>query len=1526
MAGGDDGNGNGGGSKGSAISSKVIDGSSPFFLYPSDNPGTMISSCVLKGENYDLWQKAMRNALRAKNKLGFIDGSVMQPADAGAPEASLWGPCNSMLVSWLFNSIDPALQPSIAYAETVKELWDDLKERFAIGNSTRIHQLKADIAAARQQGQSVVAYYTRLKSMWDELSNYLKVPMCTCQGCTCNMAKDLLKEREDEKTHQFLMGLDDAVFKNVRSHILSMEPLPSLNKVYSLVIQEERHRSIARGNEERTDAVGFAVQVSKPRDGLQMDHNPTKSGSSARPVCSHCSKIGHEKAQCYELIGYPEGWGRGGRGSRGGRSGGRGGRGRGHAYANAIQGAGASGAGASAAAGASSSGASSAGASGAVSIPGLSDVQVQQIIAIIAKSNAGVSNEKLNGKILELDWILDSGASHHMTGDFACLHNICNINPTTVGLPNGEQTVAKHEGDVVLSEGFVLERVLYVPSLECNLISISKLVSTKTCLVTFTNELCLIQDHSTRTLIGVGEQKDGVYYYHRGASGKAFHVSRKEPYDLWHQRMGHPSRQITLLFAGFSNNDVSKDVCEICMRAKQTRDVFPDSLNKAANSFDLIHCDIWGPYRVGSHCGAHYFLTIVDDHTRAVWVYLMAEKSETSHLLKSFCKMVQTQFGVTVKCIRSDNELEFQSHHMKQFYADSGILHQTSCVFTPQQNGRVERKHRHILNIARALRFQANLPLEFWGECVLTAVYLINRTPTQVLENKTPYDLLFNKPPSYAAIRNFGCLCYIKSRTSDKFESRSRKCAFVGYPYGKKGWKVFDLETKEFIISRDVVFCEDKYPFSEIRSESAPALGLSGQNAPRVGQSDDAPFIQLIRRPVEHLLEDERVEARGSSLDFDNLESTNDQSAPASSGESAPTSGQSAPASSGESAPTSGHSAPASSGESAPTSGPSAPVSDQSAPASESRQIASRRSRQPPTRLQDYICYTAKCDPSYAHPTSAATSGTPYPIAHYVNCNKFSVAHRKFLAAVTAKKEPEHFGEAMKDSNWRKAMQTEIEALERNKTWSIEDLPSEKKAIGCKWVYRIKYNSDGSVERYKARLVVLGNRQVEGIDFKETFAPVAKMVSVRTFLAVAVARGWELHQMDVHNAFLHGDLHEKVYMRLPPGFASKYPGKVCRLRKSLYGLRQAPRMWFSKLTEALQAYGFTQSYADYSLFTLEKHDRFLAILVYVDDLVIAGNNSEAIVQFKQYLSRTFHMKDLGALKYFLGIEIARNPTGLYLCQRKYTLDIVAECGLLGGKPAAFPIEQNHNLSIASGKPMEDPERYRRLIGRLIYLTITRPDLCYSVHILAQFMHAPLDVHYDAAIRVMRYLKGNPGQGILLRADSNLTLYGYCDSDWATCPLTRRSLTGYFVMLGTSPISWKTKKQHTVSRSSAEAEYRSMATTACELTWLKTLLQSLGVSHTQPMKLMCDSQAALHIAANPVFHERTKHIEIDCHFVRDQIQAGCIVASHIRTNEQLADIFTKALGKRQFHYLLGKLGILNLHAQLEGEYYGKFKIS
>ena len=378
-----------------------------------------------------------------------------------------------------------------------------------------------------------------------------------------------------------------------------------------------------------------------------------------------------------------------------------------------------------------------------------------------------------------------------------------------------------------------------------------------------------------------------------------------------------------------------------------------------------------------------------------------------------------------------------------------------------------------------------------------------------------------------------------------------------------------------------------------------------------------------------------------------------------------------------------------------------------------------QRTKIPSTRLNGYATNTI-CNsiPSPSSSNFSHASRTQYPIADYVDCSKFSLKHRKFLAAVTTNMEPRTFAQAAKDVRWREAMQHEIQALESNGTWTFEPLPPCKKAIGCKWVYKIKYHSDGSVERFKVRLVILGNNQIEGLDYNETFAPVAKMVTVQVFLVVAIAKQWELHQMDVHNAFLHGDLEEEVYMKLPPGFNSSIPDHVCHLRKSLYGLRQAPRYWFAKLAGAPKRYGFEQSYSDYFLFSLHRGFVQIHVLIYVDDLIFSGNNSASIQTFKHYLSNCFHMKDLGTLKYFLGIEVAHNPTGLFLCQRKYVLDIISESGLLGAKPVGFPLEQNHQLSLVDGPPISDPERYRRLVGRLIYLSVTRPELSYSVHTLA----------------------------------------------------------------------------------------------------------------------------------------------------------------------------------------------------------------
>ncbi|KAI3766949.1 hypothetical protein L2E82_17029 [Cichorium intybus] len=521
-------------------------------------------------------------------------------------------------------------------------------------------------------------------------------------------------------------------------------------------------------------------------------------------------------------------------------------------------------------------------------------------------------------------------------------------------------------------------------------------------------------------------------------------------------------------------------------------------------------------------------------------------------------------------------------------------------------------------------------------------------------------------------------------------------------------------------------------------------------------------------------------------------------------------------------------------------------------------------------------------------------------------------SNRIYLTAIDSNDEPKYFAQAVQNENRRQAMKNEIQALEKNGTWNLEELPKGKRAIDSKWVYKIKYKPNGEIERYKARLVAKGFTQMEGVDYHEMFAPVAKLVTVRTLFTVAVKKGWLIHQLDVNNAFLHGELDEEVYMKIPQGFGKRNETRVCKLRKSLYGLKQASRNWYQKFTLALVKIGFKQTKMDHSLFIYKNGDTFVTALIYVDDMIIAGNNLEKIQATKKYLDEKFSIKDLGTLKYFLGIEVTRTRDGLVLNQRKYVLDILNDCGLQGCRPCTFPMEQNLKLDKDNEDPKVDASQYRRLVGRLLYLQATRPDIAYSVNVLSQFVADPRQTHMDAVTRVLRYLKATPGQGILLPYNGGTNLVTYCDSDWMGCPFTRRSRTGYLLLLGGAPISWRSKKQSVVSRSSAEAEYRAMATTVSEILWMRWLLNELDVKQNGPTPLFCDNQAARHIANNPVFHERTKHVEMDCHFVRERVESQEIQPLHINTKLQIADLFTKALGAQQLRVLLDKLGIRNLH--------------
>ncbi|XP_019228108.1 PREDICTED: uncharacterized protein LOC109209314 [Nicotiana attenuata] len=476
-----------------------------------------------------------------------------------------------------------------------------------------------------------------------------------------------------------------------------------------------------------------------------------------------------------------------------------------------------------------------------------------------------------------------------------------------------------------------------------------------------------------------------------------------------------------------------------------------------------------------------------------------------------------------------------------------------------RQNGTVERKHMSILDMARALRFQAHLPLRFWGECVSTAVYLLNRLPTTVLQGKSPFDKLFQMSPSLQHLRVFESLCYAtKVRKGDKFCPKAIPAMHMGYSSSQKGYILYDLCSKRFFVSRDTVFKEEVFPFKHMSSGASPFF----------------PVLELVEHPTHSAVVPNTTPSLAGSPILNNA--------------------------------------------------------DVAAPSSASLSLfcphqKSSRLTKPHVWLADYVIPSNK-------------SACSYPMINHVAYDNLSPSYKSSLTAFSAIVEPKSFAEANQDPKWIEAIKVEITALEENNTWSIVPLPPEKVPIGCKWVFKVKYKSSGEVERYKARLVAKGYSQQEGLGYTGTFSPVAKMVTVRAIVALAVASGWYVFQMVVHNDFIQRDLLEEVYMYVPDGFSSQ--GECHK-----------------KIASDL-----------------------VVILVYVDDLLVTGSDLTLIKQVRKRLQERFKMKDLGELKYFFGIDFSRSQEGIVMCQMKYALELVSELGLAGGKPAATPLEFNHKLT------------------------------------------------------------------------------------------------------------------------------------------------------------------------------------------------------------------------------------------------------
>jgi hypothetical protein len=562
------------------------------------------------------------------------------------------------------------------------------------------------------------------------------------------------------------------------------------------------------------------------------------------------------------------------------------------------------------------------------------------------------------------------------------------------------------------------------------------------------------------------------------------------------------------------------------------------------------------------------------------------------------------------------------------------------------------------------------------------------------------------------------------------------------------------------------------------------------------------------------------------------------------------------------------------------------------------------------------------------NPSSSSLKPPPsIPSTHpMTTCSKSGISRKKILYFTTTKPKPDYLQTepptlniASQFPEWTAAMQAEFDALHHQHTWSLVPPPSGHNIIGCRWVYKLKRNSDGSIARYKARLVAKGFHQQAGLDFNETFSLVVKPPTVRIVLSLAAQNRWPLLQLDISNAFLHGFLKEDVYMVQPAGFVnSASPHHVCKLHKSLYGLKQAPRAWFEHFTSHLLTIGFTASTADPSLFVFRNGSTLLYLLLYVDDIILTGTHPTAVTSLITELAYTFELKDLGPLRYFLGLQIDYGRDYLFVNQRKYITDLLSKFNMTTYKAASTPFPISHKLQASSEDLLSDPTQYRSLVGALQYATFTRPNITYAINQVCQYMHKPTATHLAAAKRILRYLQGTLHLGIRFQAGSSI-LTAFTDSDWASDPYDRRSTTGITVFLGNNLITWMSKKQHTVSRSSIEAEYRALAIGATELAWLRQVLCDLVIFLPAAPAIWCDNTNAIALASNPVFHSRTKHIEVDYHFVRERVVRGDLHLHFISTEDQLADLFTKPLSTPRFLKLTSKLMFSAPTHSLEGGY-------
>ncbi len=1100
--------------------------------------------------------------------------------------------------------------------------------------------------------------------------------------------------------------------------------------------------------------------------------------------------------------------------------------------------------------------------------------------------------------------IFDTGSTHHLVPGHIRLSN-ATTDKTKIALSNGSTIQARARGDagpfkVLDANGqeleIILREALQVPALDDNLIIVSGVASTRS------GSSLELNEQGATLWLGKGLEKRKMKTLMQGGvihlatpcilapqahpSASSYKSAACATPEVWHDRFGHPGRDTTGAISkvyGVDAKDTRDGTCKGCIQGKHTRQHQARSTpqDPAQRKLYRVHSDI-GQLPIKSFGGSDHFITFIDEWSGRVWVHTLRSRKGVAAVFKDWLLRVQSETGEKVAKLRSDNGGEYVSKEFQQVLQQMGIAHETSAPYTPEQNGTAERINRTILEIVRCWIHSRALDKRLWAELIHAAVWTFNRRPRlREGEWKVPEQLWTGHFADTASLRCIGAQAWVyREKQGDKLDARSIKGILVGY-HTTNTYKVFLPASSQVVRSRNVMVEEG--PLHE---------GTEDQQDETETSKVDQPSSSLVETNADVTSTVARgAGGAGGRVDKTSVEFRVDQSSDEQLTRPAPAPqvpDARAGSENDEEEDDNANGRDVGSGASS-DSAENAVQEDELAieTVEEEGLRRSGREKRPPAEWW-----------KVARSNFAAASEEETPLTH-----------REALAAPDA-------------SKWQEAIESELASLERNGTWRVERLPEGRKPIGVKWIFKRKKNGEGKVERWKARCVARGFSQIPGLDFEETHAPVARLTTLRTLIAVANSNNLHLHHLDVETAFLYGECKEELYLQAPEG-VDVPAGHALRLQKTIYGLKQAGHEWNVKLDKTFAALGFTRSKADNCLYGKRAEAGHIFVTCYVDDLVLACRSAEQAETVRQELNAHFKTKDLGPLNFCLGLRVKRLSNGISIDQAAYAQQVLKRFGMEESRSVPTPAVDMDDVERQGQGGVHDldfkEEKYAAVVGCLLYLSVgTRPDLAFAVARAGQRAASADKTGWLMLKRILRYLNGTVNYGLRYKSSGSRQLIGYSDADFADGANGSRSIGGWIFFYDGQPLAWSSRKQSKVALSSQESELNAASEATREGLWLSDLLKEFDIDITA--KLLIDNNGAIGFIKGTSSHARTKHYKVELAHLQDTSSRGQVVYSRVDTQNNTADTFTKALTKVKFeqHRAASQVQDLRQHQLAEEE--------